>query len=134
MRYWDFSLPSAEVRPTTISKYNTALQLALIGATTAMPLITADLNTAMTAMQYVPPTSLEDQVTNNSQIFGGHDYDMEWGIIHIHERCSQNCVAETRHEGEGDWKRREVKPIKCIIAHCTKVSRTACTVEFIYSQ
>ena len=32
-RYWDFSLPSAEVRPTTISKYNTALQLALIGAT-----------------------------------------------------------------------------------------------------
>lgn len=65
MRYWDFSLPSAEVRPTTISKYNTALQLALIGATTAMPLITADLSTAMTAMQYVPPTFLEDQVTDN---------------------------------------------------------------------
>ncbi|KAI9842585.1 MAG: hypothetical protein M1830_007790, partial [Pleopsidium flavum] len=38
-RYWDFSLPSAEVHPTTISKVNTALQLALIGATTAMPLI-----------------------------------------------------------------------------------------------
>jgi cardiolipin synthase len=50
-RYWDFSLPSAEVRPTTISKYNTALQLALIGATTAMPLVTADLSQAMTAMQ-----------------------------------------------------------------------------------
>jgi cardiolipin synthase len=29
-RYWDFSLPSAEVRPTTISKYNTFLQLALV--------------------------------------------------------------------------------------------------------
>lgn len=52
-RYWDFSLPSAEVHPTTISKYNTALQLALIGATTAMPLLTVDVSTAMAAMQYV---------------------------------------------------------------------------------
>lgn len=52
-RYWDFSLPSAEVHPTTISKYNTALQLALIGATTAMPLLTVDVSAAMTAMQYV---------------------------------------------------------------------------------
>jgi len=32
-RYWDFSLPSAEVRPTGISKVNTFLQLGLIGAT-----------------------------------------------------------------------------------------------------
>lgn len=52
-RYWDFSLPSAEVHPTTISKYNTALQLALIGATTAMPLLTVDVGTAVTAMQFV---------------------------------------------------------------------------------
>ncbi|POS87362.1 cardiolipin synthase-like protein, partial [Erysiphe pulchra] len=57
IRYWDFSLPSAEVRPTTISKYNTALQLALIGATTAMPMITIDLNYAMTVMQYVVATT-----------------------------------------------------------------------------
>ncbi|KAF8645070.1 hypothetical protein AX16_008128 [Volvariella volvacea WC 439] len=33
-RYWDFSIPSAEVRPTYISKVNTALQLALMGFTT----------------------------------------------------------------------------------------------------
>jgi cardiolipin synthase (CMP-forming) len=50
-RYWDFSLPSAEVRPTTISKYNTALQLALIGATTAMPLVIIDVSVPMMAMQ-----------------------------------------------------------------------------------
>ncbi|KAL3425770.1 phosphatidyl synthase [Phlyctema vagabunda] len=56
-RYWDFSLPSAEVHPTTISKYNTALQLALIGATTAMPLVTVDVTTAMTAMQYLVATT-----------------------------------------------------------------------------
>lgn len=39
-RYWDFSLPSAEVRPTGISKINTALQLGLIGWTVALPLLT----------------------------------------------------------------------------------------------
>jgi len=56
-RYWDFSLPSAEVHPTTISKYNTALQLALIGATTAMPLVTVDVSAAMIAMQYLVATT-----------------------------------------------------------------------------
>jgi len=56
-RYWDFSLPSAEVRPTTISKYNTALQLALIGATTALPLLSFDVGAAMTAMQYLVATT-----------------------------------------------------------------------------
>ncbi|KAM3501570.1 hypothetical protein MY11210_009334 [Beauveria gryllotalpidicola] len=52
-RYWDFSLPSAEVRPTTISKYNTFLQLALVGVTTAAPLVPVDLSQALMIMQYV---------------------------------------------------------------------------------
>ncbi|EIW75086.1 hypothetical protein CONPUDRAFT_132023 [Coniophora puteana RWD-64-598 SS2] len=38
-RYWDFSIPSAEVRPTFISKVNTALQLGLMGITTVSPLL-----------------------------------------------------------------------------------------------
>lgn len=54
-RYWDFSLPSAEVRPTTISKYNTFLQLALVGITTAAPLLTTDLSQALGILQYVKP-------------------------------------------------------------------------------
>lgn len=41
MRYWDFSLPSAEVHPTAVSKYNTFLQLVLIGSTLALPVVTA---------------------------------------------------------------------------------------------
>ncbi|KAK4975535.1 hypothetical protein LTR28_009554 [Elasticomyces elasticus] len=41
-RYWDFSLPSAEVHPTTVSKLNTFLQLVLIGSTLALPVMTAD--------------------------------------------------------------------------------------------
>ncbi|KAF2715043.1 cardiolipin synthetase [Pleomassaria siparia CBS 279.74] len=39
MRYWDFSLPSAEVHPTTISKFNTFLQLGLIGTTLCVGLL-----------------------------------------------------------------------------------------------
>ncbi|KAK1779170.1 phosphatidyl synthase [Copromyces sp. CBS 386.78] len=52
-RYWDFSLPSAEVRPTAISKYNTALQLGLMGLTTVAPVVPAlSLGTALMVMQY----------------------------------------------------------------------------------
>ncbi|KAG6365305.1 hypothetical protein INS49_006914 [Diaporthe citri] len=51
MRYWDFSLPSAEVHPTTISKYNTFLQLALMGLTTMAPLVPVVSGTPLTVMQ-----------------------------------------------------------------------------------
>lgn len=50
-RYWDFSIPSAEVHPTQVSKYNTFLQLVLIGATTALPIVPDTL--ALTAQQAV---------------------------------------------------------------------------------
>lgn len=38
-RYWDFSLPSAEVRPTEISKINTFLQLLLVGNAMVLPVL-----------------------------------------------------------------------------------------------
>lgn len=50
-RYWDFSLPSAEVRPTTISKYNTFLQLALMGLTTMAPVVPIMGGMPLTVMQ-----------------------------------------------------------------------------------
>ncbi|KAK6334246.1 hypothetical protein TWF730_003461 [Orbilia blumenaviensis] len=56
-RYWDFSLPSAEVKPTTISKYNTALQLLLLMAATAEPLVAMDISTAMAALEYTVGTT-----------------------------------------------------------------------------
>lgn len=56
-RYWDFSLPSAEVRPTTISKYNTFLQLGLMGATMVTPFLSMDVGAAMTAFQYLVATT-----------------------------------------------------------------------------
>ncbi|GAA6000989.1 cardiolipin synthase [Rhodotorula paludigena] len=52
-RYWDFSIPSASVHPTTISKYNTFLQLVLVGATTVAPLLPFELGAALTGLQWV---------------------------------------------------------------------------------
>ncbi|KAJ5826157.1 hypothetical protein N7474_003295 [Penicillium riverlandense] len=58
-RYWDFSLPSAEVKPTEISKINTALQLVLVGSAIALPVVpesiihTWHLSEAMTGFQYL---------------------------------------------------------------------------------
>lgn len=45
-RYWDFSLPSAEVKPTEISKINTALQLVLVGSAIALPVVPETIITA----------------------------------------------------------------------------------------
>ncbi|KAI1826164.1 hypothetical protein F4861DRAFT_537277 [Xylaria intraflava] len=56
-RYWDFSLPSAEVRPTTVSKYNTFLQLGLMGAMMVAPVVTVDVGGAITALQYLVATT-----------------------------------------------------------------------------
>ena len=50
-RYWDFSLPSAEVHPTTISKVNTMLQFFLMAALTVDPLLTF---TAFNFAPYIP--------------------------------------------------------------------------------
>ncbi|KAJ7504248.1 CDP-alcohol phosphatidyltransferase-domain-containing protein [Mycena galericulata] len=52
-RYWDFSLPSAEVRPTGISKVNTALQLLLMGATTVSPLVPMDTSLGLQGLQLI---------------------------------------------------------------------------------
>lgn len=53
-RYWDFSIPSAEVRPTTISKYNTFLQMIYLGSSVVMPsLLTTEIGTSMaTQLQF----------------------------------------------------------------------------------
>ncbi|KAF7591268.1 cardiolipin synthase [Aspergillus hancockii] len=58
-RYWDFSLPSAEVKPTTVSKVNTALQLLLVGSAIALPVVPEgiidawSLKEAMSGFQYL---------------------------------------------------------------------------------
>ncbi|GAA5940151.1 cardiolipin synthase [Sporobolomyces koalae] len=52
-RYWDFSIPSASVHPTTISKYNTFLQLVLVGTTTVGPLLPFAIEQPLTVLQWI---------------------------------------------------------------------------------
>ncbi|KAF9269221.1 CDP-diacylglycerol--glycerol-3-phosphate 3-phosphatidyltransferase [Marasmius fiardii PR-910] len=52
-RYWDFSIPSAEVHPTGISKINTALQLLLMGTTTISPVLPIALDVPLTGLQWI---------------------------------------------------------------------------------
>lgn len=56
-RYWDPSMPSAEVRPTQISKVNTALQLLLMGVTTVSPLLHTDITPGLQALQLIVATT-----------------------------------------------------------------------------
>ncbi|KXN84256.1 putative cardiolipin synthase [Leucoagaricus sp. SymC.cos] len=56
-RYWDFSIPSAEVHPTLISKVNTALQLLLMGITTVHPILPFDLGIALQGLQWTVATT-----------------------------------------------------------------------------
>lgn len=51
-RFWDFSLPSAQVKPSLISKYNTFLQLALVGLTTVTPILPIDTTMPMFLLQW----------------------------------------------------------------------------------
>jgi cardiolipin synthase len=52
-RYWDFSIPSAEVRPTQISKINTALQLVLMAQATVTPILPVSLALPLEPLQWV---------------------------------------------------------------------------------
>jgi len=56
-RYWDFSIPSAEVRPTQISKINTALQLLLMGTTTISPILPFDISMGLNALWWIVGTT-----------------------------------------------------------------------------
>ncbi|ODN77846.1 hypothetical protein L202_04961 [Cryptococcus amylolentus CBS 6039] len=51
-RYFDFSIPSAQVTPTQISKINTLLQLVLMGVTTVSPLLSMDISLPLQALQW----------------------------------------------------------------------------------
>ncbi|KAI1812866.1 hypothetical protein GGS20DRAFT_512928 [Poronia punctata] len=90
-RYWDFSLPSAEVRPTTISKYNTFLQLGLMGATMVSPVVTADIGTAMTALQYLVATTT---------VWSGLSYVFSKDAVRILSENKQQKAKEKKEKNQ----------------------------------
>ncbi|KAI8985190.1 CDP-alcohol phosphatidyltransferase-domain-containing protein, partial [Pilobolus umbonatus] len=53
VRYFDFSIPSAEVRPTMISKVNTALQLLLMTGTLSTATFGIPSNEILTGIQWL---------------------------------------------------------------------------------
>lgn len=85
VRYWDFSLPSAEVRPTGISKINTALQLALVGWTMTGMAIGGDLGIwgedgVLRAMWWVRPILLGSPLLPPSCSLNFYNRYQNWSL------------------------------------------------------
>ncbi|KAK4163408.1 CDP-alcohol phosphatidyltransferase-domain-containing protein [Cladorrhinum sp. PSN259] len=90
-RFWDFGLPSAEVRPTMISKVNTFLQLGLMGATVLGPVMTGvDLGGALSVFQYLVATTT---------IWSGASYIFSKDAVKI--LTKPEAEAGKKDEGEG---------------------------------
>jgi len=70
-RYWDPSLPSAEVKPTNLSKVNTALQIALLGACTAHPLIPESWEAVLYAIDGMKYVVAVTTITSGLGYIGG---------------------------------------------------------------
>lgn len=98
-RYWDFSIPSAEVRPTNISKVfrlhssrflrlncgqvNTALQLLLMGFTTISPLIPFQFDLSLHYLQWlVAATTISS------------------GLSYVFSKDAVRILAEKRHKAK----------------------------------
>ena len=100
-RYWDFSLPSASVHPTTISKLNTLLQLILIGATTALPLLLTDDYSAAAATSTTTLTTTTTTTTTLTAALSTSIDQLKQLASHVGgsvEGCVQAlqyCVAAT---------------------------------------
>jgi cardiolipin synthase len=94
-RYWDFSLPSAEVHPTQISKFNTFLQLSLLGMLLCTNLLHDPVATSSVAGGYL--LSLQDGL-------GG-----EAGVKTMVQGMSAIVAGTTMYSGlEYTWSKKAV--------------------------
>lgn len=91
-RYWDFSIPSAEVRPTMISKVNTALQIILMGATIVEPILPYSLYTPFSEISvlssvlpfdFISPLSAFHWVVATTTIWSGLSYVLSKDAVRI---------------------------------------------------
>lgn len=73
LRYWDFSIPSAEVRPTTISKINTGLQMVYIGVSVLKPVILSYLDPA-SAESFLSCIFYFEALVASTTVFSGLSY------------------------------------------------------------
>jgi cardiolipin synthase len=95
-RYWDFSLPSAEVHPTQISKFNTFLQLTLLGTLLCTNLLHDPAAITSAAGGFL--LSIQD-------VLGG-----EAGVKNLVTGLSAIVASTTMYSGlEYTWKKDAVK-------------------------
>ncbi|KAF3042219.1 hypothetical protein E8E12_009727 [Didymella heteroderae] len=95
-RYWDFSLPSAEVHPTQLSKFNTFLQLTLLGTLLCTNLLHDPAATSSAAGGLL--MSIQDNL-------GG-----EAGVKNLVTGLSGIVASTTLYSGlEYTWKKDAVK-------------------------
>ncbi|ORY78107.1 CDP-alcohol phosphatidyltransferase-domain-containing protein [Protomyces lactucae-debilis] len=73
-RFWDFSLPSASVHPTSVSKINTGLQLVLVGAYMVQPVLPFDI---------ALPLSLYEYLVASTTIYSGLEYTWRKDTVKI---------------------------------------------------
>lgn len=71
-RYFDMSLKSAQIAPTTISKYNTALQLFLAATSLAVPAFDLPCNEILPLLWYVTGTTTV--ISGLSYVFAKNTY------------------------------------------------------------
>lgn len=105
-RYFDPSMPSAEVKPTQISKVslvlcyqliqiNTALQLLLMGVTTVSPLVQFPISGALTALQWVfSPYINPHRLSTDMQVDCSGYNDMEWVQLYRSSRIQDLASSQ----------------------------------------
>lgn len=82
IRYWDFSIPSAEVHPTTISKYNTFLQMLYVGCSLINPVLVNAVSSDLAGYFTMGLTGLE-YTTATTTVLSGLSYVFSRNAVKI---------------------------------------------------
>lgn len=98
-RYWDFSLPSAEVHPTEISKVNTFLQLMLIGSAMALPVLRESLPELVMAWNLGGVFEGWSYLVGVTTVWSGLSYIGNKNAVKILSKQEIDEKMETKDEG-----------------------------------
>ena len=98
-RYWDFSLPSAEVHPTEISKVNTFLQLMLIGSAMALPVLRENVPAVVEAWNLGGVVEGWSYMVGATTVWSGLSYIGNKDAVKILTKTESKDKMEFRDEG-----------------------------------
>lgn len=98
-RYWDFSLPSAEVHPTEISKINTLLQLLLIGSAMSLPVLRENMPALVAAWNLGGVFEGWSYLVGATTVWSGLSYIGNKDAVKILSKKEIDEKMEVRDEG-----------------------------------